>query len=100
MTLVYVGADDCPPCKTWQRGDGDLFRHSALYDRLVYREVRSAALYDILNDEFWPNDLRDLRDDLGPGTGIPLFIVTVDHHVILRGYGLTEWRTKILPALR
>jgi hypothetical protein len=100
MTLIYVGAEDCLPCKTWQLSDGELFRRSPQYDHLVYREVRSPALFDLLNDDHWPEDLRGLRSELGPGIGVPLWIVTRDRHVILRAYGLTEWKTKVLPTLR
>jgi len=99
MTVVYVGADDCQPCKVWQRGDGEVFRHSAPYQHLVYREVRSPRLFDLMDDEYWPDDLRGLRSELGKGTGVPLWIVTSDRGTVVRAQGLTEWRTKVLPAL-
>src|SRR5262249_14873678 len=28
LTLVYVGAEDCAPCRAWQSGDGAAFRQS------------------------------------------------------------------------
>jgi hypothetical protein len=100
MTLIYVGAEDCQPCKIWQRGDGDLFRRSPLYERLVYREVRSPTLFDVMNDEYWPEDLRELRGALDRSSGVPLWIVKADQRIVLRAQGLTEWKTRVLPILR
>jgi len=71
ILLLYVGADDCAPCRVWQNGEGAAFRASAQFARLSYREVKSATLLDVLKDEHWPDDLRGYRDRLGAGAGGP-----------------------------
>src|SRR5690606_6938658 len=40
VTLVYVGAEDCTPCRAWQATERRRFLGSALASRLTYREVR------------------------------------------------------------
>ena len=100
VTLVYVGADDCPPCMRWQRGAGASFRASPEFAQLTYREVKSPTLLDVLKDEHWPDDLRAYRDRLGRGAGVPLWLVVVDHEIVAQGFGPTRWSEAILPRLK
>src|SRR3974390_1215925 len=41
VVLIYVGAEDCAPCRAWRRGPGAEFRASAEFLRLTYREVEA-----------------------------------------------------------
>ena len=61
ITLVYVGAEDCGPCRAWQSMEGKRFLESPEFSRLIYREVKSPTLRDVLKDEHWPEDLRASR---------------------------------------
>jgi hypothetical protein len=100
VTLVYVGADDCPPCISWQRGAGASFRASPEFAQLTYREVKSPTLLDVLKDEYWPHDLRAYRDRLDRGAGVPLWLVVVDHEIVEHGFGAARWSEAILPRLK
>jgi len=100
VTLIYVAADDCPPCRSWQREAGTAFRTSPEFSRLTYREVRSPTLRDVLADAHWPEDLRPYRAQLGPAAGVPLWLVIADQDVVERGYGTGQWRSSVLPRLR
>jgi hypothetical protein len=100
VTLLYVGATDCAPCRIWQNGDGMRFRESAEFARISYREVKSPTLRDALNDEVWPGDLRRYRDMLGRDAGVPLWIIVEDGEVLGRGFGASQWREVILPRVR
>ena len=99
ITLIYVGADDCAPCRAWQRGDGATFRQSSDFSRLRYREVKAPHLQELLKDQYWPQDIRPFRDRLGAGSGVPLWLVVADDTVVGHGYGMSEWRTTIAPKL-
>ena len=100
VTLLYVGASDCAPCRTWQQGEGARFQQSADYPRLTYREVKSPSLRQVLNDENWPQDVRRYRDRLGRDTAVPLWLVIVDDSVIAEGMGASQWKQAILPRIR
>lgn len=100
VMLLYVGADDCAPCRAWQDGEGAAFRMSPEFAHLSYREVKSPALFDILKDENWPEDLRGYRDRLDPGTGVPMWFVIAGNEVVSRGVGASQWRDSVLPKLR
>jgi hypothetical protein len=100
ITLVYVGAEDCPPCRSWERSTEQAFRASPLYRRLTYRVVKSAQLFSILSDENWPEDLRPLRKELSPQAGVPLWLVVADGRVLTQAFGETQWRDTVLPKVR
>jgi hypothetical protein len=98
-TVLYIGAEDCGPCRTWQRGDGAAFRSSAEFARISYREVTSPRLMDLLKDEYWPEDLRRYRGRLGGGAGVPMWLVVVDDEIVERSLGARQWRERALPRI-
>lgn len=100
MTLLYVGAEDCAPCRVWQNGEGTAFRASPEFARLTYREVKSPTLFDVLKDENWPEDLRGYRDRIERGAGVPMWLVITGNDIVGRGFGPSQWRQSILPKLR
>jgi hypothetical protein len=100
VMLVYVGADDCAPCRAWQNGDGAAFLASADFTRITYREVKSPHLLDVLNDENWPEEIRNYRTSLRRSDGLPLWLVVSDHKIVEQRFGAAEWRASILPTIR
>lgn len=100
VTLLYVGADDCAPCRAWQQREKIAFISSAEFGRLRYREVKSATLFAVLNDENWPEDLRGYRERLGHDAGVPLWFVIADGQIIHRGMGPSQWSSGVLPKLK
>ena len=100
LLLLYVGADDCAPCRTWQGGVGATFRSSLEFTRVSYREVKSPTLLDVLKDDHWPEDLREYRDQLGPASGVPLWLVIADRKIVERGFGASQWHGAVLPTLK
>ncbi len=100
LMLVYVGADDCAPCRAWRNGDGAAFRSSGEFARLTYREVRSPHLQDVLKDENWPEEIRGYRNNIKPGDGVPLWLIVANHEVIAQQFGITAWQERILPKVR
>ncbi|MGZ5873644.1 MAG: hypothetical protein ACXWKP_16185 [Bradyrhizobium sp.] len=100
VMLVYVGAEDCAPCRTWQNGDGAAFVASGDFKRITYREVKSPRLHDVLNDENWPDDIRSYRNHLRRSDGVPLWLVVSDHEIVTQRFGATEWRTNVLPTIQ
>jgi hypothetical protein len=100
IMLLYVGAEDCAPCRAWELGEKVAFEASAEFPRIIYREVKSSTLLDILKDENWADDLRGYRDQLGRDAGVPLWMVIVDSRVVQRGMGPAQWRSDTLPTVK
>lgn len=99
IMLLYVGAEDCAPCRAWQKGEGASFLASAASSRIRYREVKSPHLGDVLNDENWPKDLQVYRSRLKRSDGVPLWMVIADDEVVDHRFGAPAWRESILPTL-
>ena len=100
VMVVYVGAEDCAPCRAWQRGDGAAFRISAEFNQISYREVKSPTLFDVLNDDYWPEDLRVYRKALGGEAGVPLWMIIADDKVVTRHFGASQWKSSVLPRIK
>jgi hypothetical protein len=100
LTLLYVGADDCPPCRSWQQGAGAAFRATPEFAQVAYREVKSPTLHDVLKDEHWPDDLRAYRDQLDRSAGVPLWLLIADEAIVARGFGASQWQATVLPRLK
>jgi hypothetical protein len=100
VMLLYVGAEDCAPCRAWQNSEGAAFLASADFPRVTYREVKSPHLQDILKDENWPNDIRSYRDGLRRSDGVPLWLVVADHKIVEQRFGAAEWRASVLPTIK
>ena len=100
VTLLYVGAEDCAPCRAWRKSEGADFFASLEFTRITYREVRSPHLEDLLKDENWPQDIRDYRSSIRSSDGVPLWLVISDRAVVEQQFGATAWQQRILPKLR
>jgi hypothetical protein len=100
VTVIYVGADDCAPCRIWRRDRLPTFAGSREFKRLTYREVNSPKLFDLLKDEHWPADLRQYRDALDRSAGVPLWFVVADGQTTLTARGLREWGELAMPKIR
>lgn len=99
VMLLYVGAEDCAPCRAWQGGDGAAFFASPEFPRITYREVKSARLHDLLKDENWPDELRPYRDRLRRSDGVPLWLIIANQKIVQHRFGAAEWRTTVRPAI-
>jgi hypothetical protein len=100
VTVLYVGADDCAPCKTWRREQFPRFRDSSEISRLTYREVTSPNLFDVLKDDYWPDDLRQYRKTLDKNSPVPVWFIVVNDDVALKVWGLRQWEEVALPRIR
>jgi len=100
LLLIYVGAEDCAPCRAWQNGDGAEFRRSADFVRIGYIEVKPLHLHDVLKDEQWPEPIRGYRNYVKRSDGVPLWFVVSKDEVIEQRFGAAAWRASILPAIQ
>ena len=100
VTVIYVGADDCAPCRNWRREHWPAFRASAMFARVTYREVTSPRLFDLLNDDHWPHDLRAHRNALDRSSGVPIWLIVANDGRALTARGLSQWEAVAVPAIR
>jgi hypothetical protein len=99
IMVIYVGAEDCAPCRLWQGGIGAKFRTSSEFRRLRYREIKSPKLYELLNDEVWPADLRVYRQRIDQTMAVPMWLVLLNGEVVAQGFGPSQWAETVMPTL-
>lgn len=100
VTLIYVGASDCRPCRLWSHDHLPRFAASREFARLTYREVLAPKLFTLMNDDNWPQDLRDYRNKLDRRAAVPLWFLVVEDQVALVAAGLRQWEDRVVPKVR
>jgi hypothetical protein len=100
LTLVYVGAEDCAPCRAWRRDERDAFLAGLDPSRVIFREVIAAKTTAAFDEVTWPEDLRARLADARKVGGVPQWIVVQDDSVVMTAGGLTQWKERVLPILR
>jgi len=98
--LLYVGADDCIPCRAWRQAHWAALRSAPPFAGLQFIEVRAERSEDLLQDSYWPEDLRRYRSAIPSGAGVPLWMLLHGETVLVRAWGAQQWYNRMLPALR
>jgi hypothetical protein len=99
VAVIYVGARDCPPCRLWSRDYLPRFAASDEFSRLTFREVLAPKLFTLMDDAYWPQDLRQFRERLDGRSAVPLWFVVVEDQVALTGAGLRQWEDRVVPKV-
>ncbi|HEY7383784.1 MAG TPA: hypothetical protein VH743_08955 [Beijerinckiaceae bacterium] len=100
VLLLYVGAEDCGPCRAWRRDQKPAFLAGIDDERVRYREVIAPRLSETFEEPVWPADLRRYRASAERARGVPLWLVIRNDHVIGAAGGLSLWRSSVLPLVR
>lgn len=100
ITVVYVGAEDCGPCRAWRRDERPSFMESREFSGLHYREVIATQLRDLLAEPLWPADLAGLREQVRTRPGAPQWFVLREGEVVAWDAGGSAWRRTVWPAIR
>jgi hypothetical protein len=100
ITVVYVGAEDCGPCRAWRRDERPQFLSSREFSALHYREVIAERLRDLLDESLWPADLASLHERVRERPGAPQWFMLRDGRIVGSEAGISSWRRSIWPAIR
>ncbi len=100
ITVLYVGAHNCPPCNFWSRTKKPGFLDSALGKSVEYREVIAATFNDTRGTATWPDDIKWIRDQAMANSGTPRWIILVDGKVVRNIRGGGNWDTDAIPYLQ
>jgi thiol-disulfide isomerase/thioredoxin len=110
ITLVYVGADNCPPCRAFIGYYGKEGRRlPELAPELAEVRFVNVSLMHFtspVHSEDLPEDLAWLLQPAANGKvpmrkrGTPYFIGVVDKRVVARGHGTEALKTLVVPEIR
>lgn len=107
--LVYVGAEDCPPCRAFSGRYGDGKRLKEIAPELAEASFVKAELWsfrDPLTPGALPDELKWLAERTASGKlplrkrGTPFFAAVVDKQVLVQGHGTTALETLVAPEIK
>jgi hypothetical protein len=82
MTVIYLGAKDCPNCRAFDLHHKADFEKRVAAKGMIFREFKVDSVRDIGRASAWPSDLRWLLDRLPGEGGTPWFFVVQGHRLI------------------
>lgn len=100
ILILYVGAEDCAPCRIWRRDHRPGLIAGMDRNRLHYREVIAPRTVDAFSDATWPDDLRSYVSEAKAVGGVPLWLVVREKRVLARAGGLSEWEKRVRPLIK
>ena len=110
IALVYVGADNCPPCVGFRpqiEDNGKLLKQKMpefTDARIVH--VQLGYYVAAVPESMLPSDMKWLLQPNAAGKlplrkrGTPFFAAVVDHRVVAQGHGLVALDTLVAPAIK
>lgn len=103
VTLLYLGASNCPSCRLFETNSGQGTRKALLatdyMKAITYREVKANAYLDTADLHYWPEDLKWVPGKTFAKSGTPRFIVMIDKTVVMNVFGTGKLRNQVMPQL-
>ena len=96
--LIYVRANNCSYCRSWENGAERRWLASDLRRDVSYIRLDFFTFRDITTTNVW-GDFVWIRDELGLKRGTPRWIVFRGDQILEAGYGTNVWRRGIVPAV-
>ena len=98
LMVIYVGAGDCAPCRTFEAEDMPRWQASALSRTVRFVRVAAPKTSQAFNPRYWPKEAKPF---IGVFTApiVPSFMLVANGRVVATGGGLRNWRQQTLPKL-
>lgn len=105
LTLIYVGASNCGPCREWETSIGGPHNKRAFLatpegKAVEFREVKTTLYSSTGRDEDWPDDLRWVRAASYVASGTPRFVLVRGGRVLMNDSGTRAPENKLRPRIR
>ena len=100
LIVVYLSADDCSVCRSWERAKRPAFLNSAEGRKAPLREVSRRAVRQPVAEISWPRDLQWIRNAITVPHPTPSFLLVQGEKVLAVGVGGNGFDREILPKIR
>jgi hypothetical protein len=89
--VIYVGGQDCPPCRRWSATYKDQWLASPEYRQVVWTEVEPPHLKEAYQERHWPAALQPVLAQVPRKSGTPRFLIVVDGRIVFNEFGVSKW---------
>lgn len=107
ITLIYVGAWNCPTCLRWEGADGDApvsskksFLATPEAKAAKFRQISAPQFQDTAYDKAWPDDLKWVKEKTYVARGTPRYVLIADGKVVANSFGTRSLVQTIMPKIR
>jgi len=100
VLVVYIGANDCPPCLAYRKANHPAWLQSKEYPHVQFHALEFPQFGRTDEDRYWPKDLRWVRDTLNIRAGAPRWVVAVDGRIVAYDWGRSTWLARTYPLIQ
>jgi hypothetical protein len=91
LQVVYVGGQDCPPCRRWRETYKAKWLASPEYRRVAWVEVEPPHLREAYHERHWPQALWPVLAQVPDKSGTPRFLVVDGGRIVSNEIGVSKW---------
>lgn len=91
LQVIYVGGQDCPPCRRWSTTYKDKWLASPEYRQVVWYEIEPPLLREAYQEQHWPEALWSVLDQVPRRSGTPRFLIVADGRIVSNEMGVSKW---------
>jgi hypothetical protein len=91
VQVIYIGGQDCPPCRRWIASYKESWLASPEYRQVAWVEVEPAHLKEAYQERRWPDALRPVLAQVPGKWGTPRFLIVEDGRIVSNQVGVTKW---------
>jgi hypothetical protein len=91
LQVIYVGGQDCPPCRRWNATYKDSWLASPDFGRVTWYEVEPPHLTEAYQVRHWPEALRPVLAQVPRKSGTPRFLIVEDGRIVSNQVGVSKW---------
>ena len=99
ISVVYISAEDCAPCRQFEAADFPQWQSSPLSQRVRFLRAHAPKTTQAFQTKYWPSEARSFAGAVKVPV-VPSFILANNGSVMLVGSGLIGWRNQVLPEIR
>ena len=100
LTVVYLSADDCSVCRSWERSKRPTFINSPEGRRATIREVSRKMIRQPAAEANWPSDLKWIPGAASIPGATPTFILVKGEKILAVAVGIRGFDDAIVPKIR
>ena len=91
LQVIYIGGQDCPPCRRWIATYKDGWLASPEYRQVTWVEVEPPHLKEAYQERHWPEALRPVLVQVPHRSGTPRFLIVEDGRIVSNQVGVSKW---------
>lgn len=95
IQVIYIGAQDCPPCQRWRADAHPRWLASSDFQNVEYFEIEPITLKDSYDERSWPRALRPVLAQVPRKSGTPRFLIVQKGRIVSNHVGLSAWASTL-----